>query len=275
MSFLLVDRISAFEPRSSATGTVQLPTSEEEFPLSLVVEAVGQLASFVAMESAEFTMRPVAAIAGEVLAHSNVPSGAELELEISVGALRPSAIRYGGVARVDGRVVAELRRCTGAMLPMATFDEPESVRTHLDRLLHEGLPPRTFPSRAEFSPRVVSEKRTDRELAEACLEAPTTASFYADHFPARAVYPATLLLDAKIAVAQRLLAPPETPIARLPRIRAVRNVKVRAFTPPGGRVEVRADATAGARDDGTHHVRLEAFSEGARVSTAVVELSSR
>lgn len=273
MSFHLVDRISAFEPRRSAAGSLQLPAGNGEFPVSLVVEAVGQLASFVAMESVDFAMRPVAAIAGEVLAHRPVPDGARLDLEIQVGALRPSAIRYAGLARVGAETVVELSRCTGAMLPMETFDDPERVRTHLEHLRASGIDPRAFPTPEEFRPRVCEERHPSPGVAEAVLEAPLEASFYADHFPSRPVYPATLLLDAKIGVAQRLLAGPETPASETPAIVAVRNVKVRAFTPPGGQVRVRAEAADDRQDDGTRVVALEAFAEEGRVSTARVVLA--
>ena len=57
-------------------------------------------------------------------------------------------------------------------------------------------------------------------------------------------------------------------------MRAVRGVKVRAFTPPGGRVDVVVEET----DDGSADARaveMEAFADGARVSTATVLLGLR
>lgn len=263
MSFLLVDEIHDFTPRKGARGLLRVPGDVADFPLSLVVEAVGQLAAWVAMENVDFQMRPVAAIAGEVLAHREIRGGDELELTIEVGALRASAIRYGGTARVLGEPAVELRRCTGAMLPMEAFDDPAEVRRHFERLSREGAGPRAFPTRGQFAPTVLDESLGDGR-ATATLEAPLEAGFYRDHFPRRAVYPATLLLDAKIELARRLLGPDG---ASAP-IRAVRNVKVRAFTPPGGRIDVVVSEADTADASGMRNVRLEAYADGDRVSTA-------
>lgn len=272
MSFHLVDRIHEFRPEKGARGSLQIPADAEDFPLSLVVEAVGQLASYIAMASADFSMRPVAAIAGEVIAHRTVSPGDLLELEVNVGALRASAMRYGGSARVGGDVAVELRRCTGAMLPMDAFDDPASVRELMRQLQTTGAPPRGFPARTEFAPRVLKESH-ELGRATATLEAPERASFYADHFPRRPVYPATLLLDAKIRVAQRLAAGSTAPDSVLPEIRAVRSVKVRAFTPPGGRIDV--VVAEGEADEDARQFEMEAFADEARVSTATVSFDSR
>lgn len=271
MSFHLVDRILEFRPEKGARGSLQIPADAEDFPLSLVVEAVGQLASYIAMASADFSMRPVAAIAGEVIAHRIVSPGDRLELEVQVGAMRPSAMRYGGSARVGDEVAVELRRCTGAMLPMDAFDDPEHVRAQMRTLQATGAPPRGFPARSEFAPRIL-EERHEPGRATATLEAPEHASFYADHFPRRPVYPATLLLDAKIRVAQRLAAGAATPESGLPRIQTVRNVKVRAFTPPAGRIDV---VVEGDPDAATPEFKMEAFADEARVSSATVVFDSR
>ncbi len=271
MSFHLVDRIHEFTPQKSAAGTLEVPTDAEDFPLSLVVEALGQLAAYVAMENADFALRPVAAVAGEVVAHRDIRGGDQLDLSIEVGALRRGAMRYGGMAHVDGSLAVELRRCTGAMLPMEAFDDPASVRAHLQMLRDGGAPRRTFPSRAEFAPRVLQE-RSDNGRSTSTFEAPQHASFYADHFPRRPVYPATLLLDAKIRVAQRLIAETHPTATGLPTIGAVRGVKVRAFTPPGGRVDVVVEETGTAQDGSEREVRMEAFADGTRVSTAIVLL---
>jgi len=272
MSFQLIDHIGAFTPKTSAAGILRVPASCAEFPLSLVVEAVGQLASCVAMESADFALRPVAAIAGKVVAHREIRPGDRLDLSIEVGALRTNAVRYDGVARIGDRAAVELHRFTGAMLPMEAFDDPEHVRELLRTLRADGLAPRSFPSRTEFAPTVTREYVDDEGRGHATLEAPVAGSFYADHFPRRPVYPATLLLDAKIAIAQKLITRGHAPDVAPPAVRAVHGVKVRAFTPPGGRVDVVVEDVEAAREDGRRSVKMEAFTAGARVSTATVLL---
>jgi len=243
-----------------------------DFPPCLVAEAVGQLAAWVAMENRAFSSRPVAAIVGELAIGEPARTGATLDLTVEISAIRTGAMRYGGRASVDGRTVLELRRCTGAMLPMDVFDDPARVRAQFERLRAEGEAERSFPAFSEFAPRATRIAAADGELAVE-LEAPQEAAFYADHFPRRAVYPATLLLDAKVRVAQELLQR-DGPGATPPEIRALRNAKVRAFTPPGGRVRVVARRCPDESDANGEAVRLEAFAEEERVSAVTVWLSS-
>lgn len=271
MSFLLVDQILEFTPKTRATGSLQIPADADDFPLALVVESVGQLAAYIGMENVDFSARPVAATATQVDAHRVVSPGDRLDLEVDVSAMRPNAMRYGGVARIGGEVAVELAKCTGAMLPMDAFDDPEAVRAHMEELRTTGAPERRFPTRAEFSPRVVQET-FDAARAEATLEAPEEAEFYGDHFPRRPVYPATLLLDAKIRIAQRLAGGANASADALPPIRSVRAVRVRAFTPPGGRVDVVVNARLTEESDAARRFDLEAFSDGAKISSATVEL---
>ena len=84
LSFHLVDRIDDLVPERSARGHLAIPADMSEFPACLVVEAIGQLAAWVAMQRASFERRPVAARAADVRVFGTVPPGARLELEISV-----------------------------------------------------------------------------------------------------------------------------------------------------------------------------------------------
>jgi 3-hydroxymyristoyl/3-hydroxydecanoyl-(acyl carrier protein) dehydratase len=59
---------------------------------------------------------------------------------------------------------------------------------------------------------------------------PLCADFFADHFPRRPVYPATLLLDAMMRQASALAQDVMTQAVQVVRIT---HVKVRSFTEPG------------------------------------------
>jgi 3-hydroxyacyl-[acyl-carrier-protein] dehydratase len=70
---------------------------------------------------------------------------------------------------------------------------------------------------------------------------PTTAPFFADHFPRRPVFPGTLLMNANLELAAALAAqwpPPAAGGRWTPR--GVSDVKLRAFTPPGELLEIEA-----------------------------------
>lgn len=267
-SFELIDRIDDLVPERSARGRLAVPADMERFPACLVVEAIGQLAMWVAMLRADFEKRPVAAKAGDVRVLGVVHPGDLLELEIEAKSCKNLAIAYAGEARVSGRTVVELREAAGAMMPMALFDAPAAARARFAAMRGEGLPPRRFPDRADFAPRIVSRTdAADRIVAE--LEAPPPGGFYDDHFPLRPVYPATLLLDAQLRIATDLL--PGAPVDPSSREEVLvgaelRGIAVRSFTEPGGRVTMQAERVAG--EAGETAIEVSARAGDKRVSSA-------
>ncbi|MFM7143863.1 MAG: hypothetical protein ACKO2K_18315 [Alphaproteobacteria bacterium] len=265
LSFHLVDRIVDLEPERSARGRLAVPAALDAFPACLVVEAIGQLAAWVAMQRSGFERRPVAARADDVRVFGSVRPGDVLHLAIRVQSCKSIAIAYEGEGIVDGRTLVELRGAVGAMLPMSEFEAPEKARARFDALLDQGLPPRDFPGRAAFAPRVLSRK-VEGERVEAELEAAPPGPLYADHFARRPVYPATLLLDAQLRLALDLEPALAAEAAHdVPAGSRLLKVKVRSFTPPGGRVTAVAERRAGARE-----IDLEAHADGKRVSSATL-----
>ncbi len=267
MSFLLIDRILEFEPAQRARASLAIPPRHPGLPPCLLVEAVGQLAGYLAMAEAGFSSRPVAAVADDVLVHAGATAGDELELEVEVLALRSSAIAYRGAARLRGAPLVEIRRALGALLPMAGFDEPERVRAELARLRDRGLDARTLPGPASLvAPTRVLERTPTTVSAE--IQAPLESEVYAEHFPRRPVYPATLLLDAQIAVARTLAGALLGSSA--PRLDRVRKVRVRSFTAPGDRLRLSSSIRDEAPGDRAR-IALEARAGATLVSSAFAE----
>jgi 3-hydroxymyristoyl/3-hydroxydecanoyl-(acyl carrier protein) dehydratase len=100
------------------------------------------------------------------------------------------------------------------------------------------------------------------------FQVPAEAPFFAEHFPRKPVYPATMLLDGKIRVAQRLLGAE----GGRWRLRRVTHVKISAFTSPGERLEVEAVRLAGSADEAT--VQLTGVRAAGRMSRARMEFVS-
>jgi len=280
VSFHLVDRIVEIDLERSVRGTFAIPPDFGRFPACLVVEAIGQLASWVAMRRTDFTRRPVAARAGEVRVLGTVAPGAELALDARIRSCKGVAISYDGVARAGGRTIVELEGAVGALVPMAEFEAPEEASARFAALCGDGLPGRRFPDPAALAPRVVEREATSARTLRAVLEAPPPGAIYADHFPRRPVYPATLLLDAQLALALRLLdgdASTDTRVwdERFVGMRA-RDIKVRSFTPPGGRVTISAEIGRDGSSDGVplsaewDEVAIAATSGDKRVSSAAL-----
>jgi 3-hydroxymyristoyl/3-hydroxydecanoyl-(acyl carrier protein) dehydratase len=265
-AFSFVDRISELVPGTRARGTFAIPPRIAEFPRALVAEAVGQLAAWVSMSTIEFRGRPVAALAEQTRFFDEARPGDALDLAVELTECDDDAVAYGGDAFVGGRRVAELTHCLGPMLPCADFDDPAALRARFDLLCAGGAVPHRFNG-VTILPATVGVHKAGVSL-RARLDVPAAAPFFADHFPRRAVFPATLLLDAQMRLASRLAA--ERDAGDSPwRLSRMTHVKVRAFTPPGDVLDLEADAQE--VDTSTLRVNLGARREGKSVATARVE----
>jgi 3-hydroxymyristoyl/3-hydroxydecanoyl-(acyl carrier protein) dehydratase len=257
-AFTFVDRITALVPGVSARGTFHIPAGIAAFPSSLLAEATGQLAAWVAEDKLGFRLRPVAGIAHETVYRGAVKPGDTLETEIRIDSCEDDAVAYQGWARIDGDTVLELHDCVGPMLPMADFDDPEAMRDFFATLCGEGAQRDRFPgiSPAPLEPR----EREAGRFASARLSIPEQAAFFADHFPRRPVYPGTLLLDRMTTLASEVVA--EAAGREGLEVSRVTDVKLRAFTEPGAQLDLRA--TVSEADEHSATAVLEARAEGQR-----------
>ena len=264
-AFTFVDRITDFEAGRSARGYFDIPAGLARFPGTLASEAVGQLAAYVAMAHVGFRGRPVAALARDCRYLGEVEPGQRLELEVDIAHCDDESVVYRGWASVDGRRVRELEDCLGPMLPLDDFDDPQAVREYFELLCGEGARPGRFGGVPE--PHLFDIEDEPGRLVRASLTVPESAGFFADHFPRRAVFPATLLLDAGATLALRLIAglPPVAGCSPL-EVDRVTDVKVRSFTAPGQTVELSASLRAADSDTAT--VALAARVAGKRMASA-------
>lgn len=231
-AFSFVDRITEFEAGRRARGVFAVPAGIAAFPSCLVAEAVGQLAAWAAMDAIGFRGRPVAALANETRFHAEVRPGDLLELAVDLESCDDDAVAYAGRAHVGGRLVIELVDCLGPMLPVADFDAPEALAARLALLRGEGAAPGRFGGVAPAQLAPVAG-----EPGVAMLQVPAAAPFFADHFPRRPVFPATLMLDALIGLARSV-----APAGHVPAV--LTHVKVRSFTEPGARLRLEAAPSA-------------------------------
>jgi 3-hydroxymyristoyl/3-hydroxydecanoyl-(acyl carrier protein) dehydratase len=268
-AFSFVDRIDEFEPSRRARGRFLVPAALAAFPACLVAEAVGQLAAWVAMDAVDFRGRPVAALAGETRFVAPVAPGSMLELAADIESCDDDAVSYAGWAAVDGRRVIELHDCFGPLLPTAEFDAPEALRDRLALLRGEGAPPARFRG---IDALVATPAGGERgQSRRATLAVPASAPFFADHFPRRPVFPATLLLDAGIRLALELASElPAWPAGTPLRLVSMTRVKVRSFTPPGQRLDLTVSLQESARDRAS--IALAVSADEKSVATARVEI---
>jgi len=200
-AYSFVSTISDLVPARHARGRIHIGEGLSLAPC-LAAEAVGQLAAWVAMAACDFSRRPVAGIAGEVALAGSALTNDVIELEVDLEACDDDAVAYRGRARAGGHDLVTLAECVGPMLPAEDFDDPEALRERFRRLMNPaGSPPlATLPEVAgSCTVREIARDPGARLVAE--LTVPQEAPFFADHFPRKPVFPATLFLDAQIRLA--------------------------------------------------------------------------
>jgi 3-hydroxymyristoyl/3-hydroxydecanoyl-(acyl carrier protein) dehydratase len=267
-AYSFVDRIVAFDAGERARGTFAIPARLARFPSAFVAEAVGQLAAWVAMDAIDFRGRPVAALATETRFLGDARPGDTLELAVDIQQCDDEAVAYDGHASVDGRRVIELSDCLGPMLPVADFDSPDALRERLALLRGAGAPIGRFGGIGDIGVDV-NRIVPGRDL-HATIVVPTAAPFFADHFPRRPVFPATLLLDLMMQCAMDVARGSEA-LGASPRAIRVTYVKMRSFIVPSQRLDV--DVALGAADNGVAKAMLSAKTDDRLVASARLELA--
>jgi 3-hydroxymyristoyl/3-hydroxydecanoyl-(acyl carrier protein) dehydratase len=248
-AFTFVNRITALQPGISARGNYFIPPHIETFPQSLVAEAIGQLAAWAAMSAVDFKRRPLAGIAGMIELLAPIRAGQTLELSVELESVDDEAAAYRGSASADGIPVVQLQNCVGPMLPVEEFDDPNALRKHFAVLRGNGSTPGGFGGipALEFSRSGGEPEKSTR----ADLQIPASAEFFADHFPRRPVFPGALLMNLNVQLAAMFAA--EIPIVGQAsslsdgqdarptwNLRAISDLKLRAFIPPGEQLELEA-----------------------------------
>ena len=259
-AFSFVDRITFVDGLSRVEGVYTIPSGVAFFPVSLVAEAIGQLAAWVAMSHVAFNRRPVAALAGETRIHALVKPGDTLALEVDIESCDEDAIVYRGRASVNGGLVLELLDTIGSMLDTAEFDEPSRLAADFAVLTGPGRQIGLFPGVPQ--PALTTLLHEDGRSLTARMDVPSDGSYFADHFPLRPVFPATLMLDAQLRLAQQVAF---ESVGRTVRVTRITNVKVRAFTAPGATLELFAEHVSDPQPDGQILVKV-----GARAETRTI-----
>ena len=266
-AYSFVDRITQFDAGMRARGTFAIPAQIDAFPSALVAEAVGQLAAWVAMDAIDFRGRPVAALATETRLLGDATPGARLDLAVDLQQCDDDAVAYDGHASIGGRRIVELADCLGPMLPVADFDSPGALRERLALLRDGGAREGRFDGVDDIAVNVATA--VPGKSLHATIDVPSAAPFFADHFPRRPVFPATLLLDLMMRGAMDVARAPEAlgPHARATRIT---HVKMRSFIVPSQRLEV--EIALGPVHDSAAKAMLSAKTDGKLVASARLEV---
>jgi 3-hydroxymyristoyl/3-hydroxydecanoyl-(acyl carrier protein) dehydratase len=270
-AFSFVDRITELRPGVVIRGCYTIPPAVTSFPLSLVSEAVGQLAAWAAMAAVDFTHRPVAGIAGAVELLSEVHPGQVVELEAELQSVDNETVGYSGSARVGGQPVIRLHDCVGPMLPVEEFDDPQNLRERFALLRADGAAPGAFEGVPV--PDLRYHDGAAGQVKRATLQVPGAVPFFADHFPRRNVFPGTLLMHASLETAAQLAREvPDGPVGAWQPVQ-VSDVKLRTFIPPGQTLTLEAKRTE--QSNGSLCVLVETRNQQRLICSAEIRFVSK
>ena len=257
-AFSFVDRIISDEPGKAVRGIYQIPSNVVDFSRPLIAESVGQLAAWSAMAAMDFKVRPVAGIAAKLELLQFVCPGQTLELVANLDAVDVEAISYCGEASVNGVTVIRLNHCVGPMVPQEDFDDPQAVKTRYATLSNGGVAPGAY---AGVPPVNFENLQTEPgRRIQASLPIPTSALFFDDHFARRPVFPGTLFMQKALELCDELLKSVPSPNGAKWVANIIADGKLRAFIPPGDRLEYDAKITRHEGDEIT--VAMEARRAG-------------
>jgi 3-hydroxymyristoyl/3-hydroxydecanoyl-(acyl carrier protein) dehydratase len=237
-AFSFVDRITAVRDGQQILGSYTVPSQPGGFPLSLVGEAIGQLAAWAAMAAVDFHQRPVAGLAGGIeLLHEPRP-GQLLQLSVDLEHVDDQSVEYRGTACADGQPVLRLQDCVGPMVPLVEFDDPQLLRNRFAELRQNGALPGGFPGLPNLP--LTRTNGPDARSVSATFNVPANAAFFADHFPRRPVFPGSLLMHVQLQLGSLLARqiPPPATGRWLPSM--VQDMKLRSFIPPGATLQLEA-----------------------------------
>jgi 3-hydroxymyristoyl/3-hydroxydecanoyl-(acyl carrier protein) dehydratase len=269
-AFSFVDRITTVQDGRRIRGCYAIPSELSEFPLTLVGEAVGQLAAWAAMAAINFDQRPVAGLAGCLELFPAPVPGQVLELAADLENVDAESVAYSGTAHVDGRLVMRLQDCVGPMLPLADFDEPQALRTRFDELCRAGAGSKGSPELPQLT--LARTGGDPGRHVSATFQVPSAAPFFADHFPRRHVFPGSLLMHLNLQLGAALASEISAPPGSRWMAGTILDMKLRSFVLPG--TPLRFEARLKQRTDDSATLALETRTSKEMIATARLVLKA-
>ena len=140
MRYVLIDRITALEPRQTLAAIKNVSLSDglvarvrpgvSALPGSMVLEAMAQAAGLLVVASVQAPAQPVLAKVQPFTAYADAVSGDRIELEAELEDLRSEGARATVTAVVDGSRIAEAVIYLGLM----SIDGDERIALMRERL---------------------------------------------------------------------------------------------------------------------------------------------
>ena len=147
MRFLFVDQILAYEKGKSATGTKVVTMSEDfladhfpRFPVMpgvLQLEAISQVASWLAFVNTDFQMKGTLAEVGTIKYKDFVKPGDQMIIEVSLQSSDSEGLTFKANIKVKDKLKTTLTWARLRYIPVEELEDPVEAREYFDYLSGE------------------------------------------------------------------------------------------------------------------------------------------
>lgn len=243
MSFLFVDHIES-ETENTITGR-RVISPDEPYLIkgvdkrdmlipSLIGEAIGQLAGWKAMSLVDFDSRFVAGVVEEVQILGDAFVDDTLQLTVDISSIDEQRVQYDGHAFVNNKLIFSVKNSIGPKLPVEDFIDKNTVIEQYLELKSKQKVINTQNGSSEISPQSYLFDTVSNFHENAVVVAEKTLKgsepYLRDHFPKKPVLPLTILLHAKVQLAESYI---NTYTNISPKKITARKIKMGYFIEPG------------------------------------------
>ncbi len=242
MRFLFVDQIREYDERSivgSKHFSVDsaLRYKNQQIAPGVISEAIGQLASWLAISRLNFESRPVFLFADRIQAHTPLKAGSNVELKAQITEMDEQTLVFRGEAFADGELVHTIHTSSGYFMPLRDLEDPLIARQRFAQLCGPGLKLDGESGTFDFGGLVDEVVSSDAQSIVCVKKMRTDEPFYADHFPRFPVTPIVMINEMIGEATRRLLSRIFGKIDL--QIAEVADVKIKNFLKPGETAEIK------------------------------------
>ena len=147
MRFLFVDQILEFEKGKSATGTKVVTMSEDfladhfpRFPVMpgvLQLEAISQVASWLAFVTSDFKMKGTLSELGTIKFKDFVKPGDQMIIEVSFQSSDSEGVTFKATVKVKDKLKTTLTSARLRYIPVEELEDPVEAQEYFDYLSGE------------------------------------------------------------------------------------------------------------------------------------------
>lgn len=267
MRFIMVDKIVELEKAQRARGIKNISWDSDflyqyfpditVFSPVILAESVAQLVSWIIIESADFTVRPVITVVDSYQSSGHAVPGDSLELVGTLSDINEQSALAEAFVLNNGKEILRISHAVAYLYPITELEDPEKTRIQFRNLYdpdYDVTAHRTYPSSNNIQrENIVLRERTwiDRVLEPAettrlagIKNISATSDFFNDHFPLKPVFPGVMIMEAMISLsgmlAKTLLA--DQGIRRKkPVVKRCNKIKFRKFILPGDQLFVETE----------------------------------